>query len=73
MPDTSSYLDTSRMVCHYANHSRRALSNNSLVLPRPAAKRAAALALINCLSNVCQIYTPYLYPGMWKLHMDESS
>ncbi|KAJ5678970.1 MFS general substrate transporter [Penicillium macrosclerotiorum] len=34
----------------------------SNVLPRPATKRAAALALINCLSNVCQIYTPYLYP-----------
>ncbi|KAJ5085766.1 MFS general substrate transporter [Penicillium argentinense] len=34
----------------------------SNVLPRPASKRAAALALINCLSNVCQIYTPYLYP-----------
>ncbi|KAJ5408582.1 hypothetical protein N7509_002465 [Penicillium cosmopolitanum] len=34
----------------------------SNILPRPATKRAAALALINCLSNVCQIYTPYLYP-----------
>lgn len=55
-------------IIHYEH-----LSNNSLVLPRPAAKRAAALALINCLSNVCQIYTPYLYPGMWKLQMDDSS
>ncbi|KAJ5361139.1 MFS general substrate transporter [Penicillium brevicompactum] len=35
----------------------------SNVLPRPATKRAAALALINCLSNVCQVYTPYLYPN----------
>ncbi|KAJ5852141.1 uncharacterized protein N7529_011526 [Penicillium soppii] len=35
----------------------------SNILPRPATKRAAALALINCLSNVCQIYTPYLYPN----------
>lgn len=34
-----------------------------IVLPRPATKRAAALALINSLSNVCQIYTPYLYPS----------
>lgn len=34
-----------------------------LVLPRPAAKRAAALAFINCLSNLCQIYTPWLYAG----------
>ncbi|KAJ5919165.1 hypothetical protein N7466_010108 [Penicillium verhagenii] len=39
-----------------------ALGYISNILPRPAAKRAAALALINCLSNVCQIYTPYLYP-----------
>lgn len=38
----------------------------TIVLPRPAAKRAAALAFINCLSNVCQIYTPYLYPGMFQ-------
>ncbi|KAJ5620259.1 MFS general substrate transporter [Penicillium lagena] len=38
-----------------------ALGYISNVLPRPAAKRAAALALINALSNVCQIYTPYLY------------
>ncbi|CRG85121.1 putative transporter C11D3,18C [Talaromyces islandicus] len=39
-----------------------ALGYISNILPRPAAKRAAALAFINCLSNVCQIYTPYLYP-----------
>lgn len=38
-------------------------SNESIVLPRPVAKRAAALALINSLSNVCQIYSPYLYPS----------
>ncbi|KAJ5764135.1 MFS general substrate transporter [Penicillium manginii] len=38
------------------------LGHVSNILPRPATKRAAALALINCLSNVCQIYTPYLYP-----------
>ncbi|KAJ0119630.1 MFS general substrate transporter [Diaporthe amygdali] len=31
-------------------------------LPRPATKRTAALALINALSNVCQVYSPYLYP-----------
>lgn len=35
---------------------------NQPVLPRPVAKRAAALAMINSLSNVCQIYSPYLYP-----------
>ncbi|BAE58454.1 unnamed protein product [Aspergillus oryzae RIB40] len=37
--------------------------SNSNVLPRPAAKRAAALAFINAVSNVAQIYTPYHYPG----------
>ncbi|PLB48230.1 MFS general substrate transporter [Aspergillus steynii IBT 23096] len=40
-----------------------ALGYISNVLPRPASKRAAALALINCLSNVCQVYAPYLYPN----------
>lgn len=36
-----------------------------IVLPRPATKRTAALALINSLSNVCQVYSPYLYPGLY--------
>lgn len=40
-----------------------ALGYISNILPRPATKRAAALALINCLSNVCQIYAPFLYPN----------
>jgi hypothetical protein len=39
------------------------LSWISNVLPRPPAKRAAALAGINALSNVCQIYSPFLYPS----------
>jgi len=34
----------------------------SNILPRPPAKRAAALAGINMLSNLNQIYSPYLYP-----------
>ncbi|KAB8300553.1 hypothetical protein EYC80_000713 [Monilinia laxa] len=40
-----------------------ALSWISNVLPRPPSKRAAALAGINALSNVAQIYSPYLYPN----------
>ncbi|KAI0126110.1 pantothenate transporter liz1 [Xylariales sp. AK1849] len=40
-----------------------ALGYISNILPRPVAKRAAALALINALSNVCQIYSPFLYPS----------
>ena len=39
------------------------LSWISNVLPRPPAKRAAALAGINALSNICQIYSPFLYPS----------
>ncbi|QSZ28666.1 hypothetical protein DSL72_003165 [Monilinia vaccinii-corymbosi] len=35
----------------------------ALILPRPPSKRAAALAGINALSNVAQIYSPYLYPN----------
>lgn len=40
-----------------------ALAWISNTLPRPPAKRAAALAGINALSNVCQIYAPYMYQG----------
>lgn len=39
----------------------------SNVLPRPPAKRAAALGGINALSNICQIYSSYLYPSMVTL------
>jgi hypothetical protein len=38
------------------------LPNKGTVLPRPPAKRAAALAGINALSNISQIYSPFLYP-----------
>ncbi|KAI5950939.1 hypothetical protein KGF54_004013 [Candida jiufengensis] len=31
--------------------------------PRPPAKRAVAIALVNCLSNTTQIWTPFLYPA----------
>ncbi|KAJ5901515.1 hypothetical protein N7495_002043 [Penicillium taxi] len=34
----------------------------SSTLPRPAAKRAAALAAINCVSNCSSIYASYMYP-----------
>ncbi|KAE8355945.1 MFS general substrate transporter [Aspergillus coremiiformis] len=34
----------------------------SNTLPRPASKRAAALAAINCVSNASSIYASYLYP-----------
>lgn len=55
------------MIMIGANYSGYvvALGWISNVLPRPPAKRAAALAGINALSNVCQIYSPFFYPGMF--------
>ncbi|TQB70638.1 hypothetical protein MPDQ_000256 [Monascus purpureus] len=35
----------------------------SNTLPRPASKRAAALAAINCVSNGSSIYASYMYPN----------
>lgn len=35
-------------------------------LPRPPAKRAAALAFINAVSNATSIYVSYLYQTKWK-------
>ncbi|KAL4795679.1 major facilitator superfamily domain-containing protein [Aspergillus venezuelensis] len=38
----------------------------SNTLPRPASKRAAALAGINCVSNASSIYASYVYPDSDK-------
>ncbi|KAL4915522.1 major facilitator superfamily domain-containing protein [Aspergillus aurantiobrunneus] len=38
----------------------------SNTLPRPASKRAAALAGINCVSNASSIYASYIYPDSDK-------
>lgn len=43
-----------------------ALAWISNTLPRPPAKRAAALAFINAISNATSIYTSYLYPKSAK-------
>ncbi|KAK1138776.1 hypothetical protein N8T08_002007 [Aspergillus melleus] len=43
-----------------------ALSWISSTLPRPASKRAAALAAINCVSNASSIYASYMYPDSDK-------
>lgn len=40
-----------------------ALAWISNCMPRPPAKRAAALALINAVSNCSSIYASYLYPN----------
>lgn len=43
-----------------------ALAWISNTLPRPPAKRAAALAFINAVANATSIYTSYLYPESAK-------
>lgn len=40
-----------------------ALAWISNCLPRPPAKRAAALAFINAVSNASSIYASYMYPS----------
>jgi hypothetical protein len=39
-----------------------ALAWISSTLPRPVEKRAAAIALVNTIGNIAQIYSPYMYP-----------
>jgi hypothetical protein len=46
-----------------ATHTLSSQLTTHPVLPRPPSKRAAALAGINALSNVAQIYSPFLYPS----------
>lgn len=43
-----------------------ALAWVSNTLPRPPAKRAAALGFINAISNCASIYASYLYPASAK-------
>lgn len=40
-----------------------ALAWISSTLPRPVEKRAAAIAIVNTVGNLAQIYSPYLYPS----------
>jgi len=40
-----------------------ALAWISSTLPRPVEKRAAAIAIVNTIGNLAQIYSPYLYPS----------
>ena len=42
------------------------LSWMSNCTPRPPAKRAVAIALMNCLSNSTSIWNAYLYPKGWE-------
>ncbi|KUJ22567.1 major facilitator superfamily transporter [Mollisia scopiformis] len=40
-----------------------ALAWISSTLPRPVEKRAAAIAIVNTVGNIAQIYSPYMYPS----------
>lgn len=56
------YLAMMLMVPSFYSGYVVALGWISATLPRPASKRAAALAAINCVSNASSIYASYMYP-----------
>lgn len=57
------YLSMMLMVPSFYSGYVVALGWISNTLPRPASKRAAALAAINCVSNASSIYASYMYPN----------
>ncbi|KAJ5488399.1 Major facilitator superfamily domain general substrate transporter [Penicillium expansum] len=57
------YIAMMLMVPSFYSSYVVALGWISNTLPRPAAKRAAALAAINCVSNASSIYASYMYPN----------
>ncbi|KAJ5682962.1 hypothetical protein N7462_006127 [Penicillium macrosclerotiorum] len=56
------YVSMMLMVPSFYSGYVVALGWISSTLPRPASKRAAALAAINCVSNCSSIYASYMYP-----------
>ncbi|KAJ5167502.1 uncharacterized protein N7482_006283 [Penicillium canariense] len=56
------YVSMMLMVPSFYSGYVVALGWISNTLPRPASKRAAALAGINCVSNASSIYASYMYP-----------
>ncbi|KAJ6031678.1 hypothetical protein N7540_002410 [Penicillium herquei] len=56
------YVSMMLMVPSFYSGYVVALGWISNTLPRPAAKRAAALAMINAISNASSIYASYMYP-----------
>jgi hypothetical protein len=60
------YVSMMLMVPSFYSGYVVALGWISNTLPRPAAKRAAALAAINCVSNASSIYASYMYPNSDK-------
>lgn len=57
------YLSMMLMPASFYSGYVVALGWISNTLPRPASKRAAALAAINCVSNASSIYASYMYPS----------
>lgn len=60
-PNKSCKLTNLQISGLYSGYTT-ALAWISNTLPRPPAKRAAALAFINAISNATSIYSAYLYP-----------
>ncbi|KAJ5614811.1 hypothetical protein N7528_008465 [Penicillium herquei] len=56
------YVSMMLMVPSFYSGYVVALGWISNTLPRPASKRAAALAMINAISNASSIYASYMYP-----------
>ncbi|KAK0385988.1 hypothetical protein NLU13_5705 [Sarocladium strictum] len=56
------YVSIMLMISGLYSGYTTALAWISNTLPRPPAKRAAALAFINAISNATSIYSAYLYP-----------
>jgi len=65
------YVSMMLMVPSFYSGYVVALGWISNTLPRPASKRAAALAAINCVSNASSIYASYMYPDSDKPRFSE--
>ncbi|KUL89782.1 hypothetical protein ZTR_00524 [Talaromyces verruculosus] len=61
---TARYISLFLMLAGVYGSYNVALAWISSTLPRPIEKRAAAIALVNTIGNLAQIYSPYLYPSI---------
>lgn len=59
---TARYISLFLMLAGVYGSYNVALAWISSTLPRPMEKRAAAIAMVNTIGNMAQIYSPYLYP-----------
>jgi len=56
------YLSLFLMLAGVYGSYNVALAWISSTLPRPVEKRAAAIAIVNTIGNIAQVYSPYMYP-----------